>query len=79
MFEVVCKKSCFSRQFVKLIVKVYLVLHVGPTGTRNQDLRHSKNHFDGTTLMVVSELANEFPQKITFFEISTIVSICVKF
>ena len=33
------KKSCFSRQFVKLTVKVCLVLYIGPTVAQIQDLR----------------------------------------
>ena len=33
------KKSHFSRQFVKLKVKLCLILCASPTGTRNQDLR----------------------------------------
>ena len=39
MFGVICKKLRFSRQFMKLIVKLYLVLHAGPIETQNQDLR----------------------------------------
>ena len=37
IFEVVCKKSHFLRQYVKLMVKLCLVLHARPTGTQNQD------------------------------------------
>ena len=39
MFELICKKSCFSRQFVKLTIKACLILRVGPTETHNQDVR----------------------------------------
>ena len=39
MFEVVCKNSRFSRQIMKLIVKICLILGVWPTGTQNQDPR----------------------------------------
>ena len=39
MFGVVCSKSRFSRQLVNYQFECYLVLRVGPTGTRNQKLR----------------------------------------
>ena len=45
MFEVVCKKSYFSRQTMKLTIKVCLVLLVRPIGTRNQDLRALTDSF----------------------------------
>ena len=79
MFEVVCKKSHISRQTMKLIVKVCLVLHVGLAGTQNQALRPLPDLFRATNPMAISELTNEFPLKITFFKVSTIVSICMKF
>ena len=45
MFEIVCKKSHFSIQFVKLRVKVYIVLSVRPTRAQNQDLRSPPDLF----------------------------------
>ena len=79
MLEVICKKSYFSRQIVKLTVKVCLVLRAGQIGTRNKDLRPLRTRFDTTNLIIVSKLKNELLLKITFFEVSTIVSIYVKF
>ena len=40
---------------------------------------HHRTRFDATNPMVVSNLSNEPPLKITFFEVSLIVSIFVKF
>ena len=48
-------------------------------GTWNQDLRTPQTCFNAMNLMAVSKLENELPLKITFFEISSIVSICMKF
>ena len=45
IFEVICKRTHFSRQYVKLTVKVYLILCAEPTGTRNQDPRPLSNSF----------------------------------
>ena len=45
MFEVACKKSCFSRHFVKLIIRICLVLRARPIETQNQDLRPLSNSF----------------------------------
>ena len=45
MFDVDYKKSYFSKQFVKLTIKICLILRVGPTGTWNQDLRPFSNSF----------------------------------
>ena len=64
---------------MKVTVKVCLVLRAGPTETRNQDLRPLSDSFDAMNPMAVLELANEFSLKITFFEISIIVPIYVKF
>ena len=45
IFEVICKKSYFLRQIMKLTVKVCLVLHTGPIGTQNKDPRPLLNSF----------------------------------
>ena len=78
MFESFAKKLYFSRQSMKLIIKVCLVLCVGPIGIRNQDPKPLADSFDSTNSMTVLELTNKFPLKIMFFEVRTIVSICVK-
>ena len=45
MSEVVYKKSRFSKQTIKLTVKVCRILHTRPTGTQNQDSRSLLNSF----------------------------------
>ena len=40
---------------------------------------HSQTYFDTTNSMAILELANVLSLKITFFEVSTIISVCVKF
>ena len=45
IFEVVCKKSCFSRKTMKNANLTCLVLRVGPTGTQNRNSRPSLNSF----------------------------------
>ena len=69
MFGVVCKKTFFDTNYQKCQFNLASCLHVD----------HSQNHFDTTNLMSISDLANEFPLKIIFFEISLIVSIYMKF
>ena len=64
---------------MELTIKVFIVLRARPTRTRNQDWRHSQTRFNTMNSMAVLELANEFLLKIVLFEISTIVSIYVKF
>ena len=76
IFEIVCKKSHFQDNNFPIIC---LVLHASPKGTRNQNLRPISNLFWSHNPMTVSELANKFLLKITFFKISTIISIYVKF
>ena len=79
MFEVICKKVTFfeticeidSYKFTSFYVQGQLVLVI-----RIQD--HYQTRFNATNSMVALELANELPLKITFFEISNIVLICMK-
>ena len=69
-FEIVCELT------VKIFVAFYLQGQLG-LGIRIRD--YSRTCFDATNLMAVSDLANKLPLKIVFFEVSLIVSICVKF
>ena len=69
-FEIVCELT------VKSFTSFYMQGQLG-LGIRIRD--HSWTHLDATNLMIVSELANELLLKITFFEVSPIVSVCVKF
>ena len=64
---------------MKLEVKVSSVLCQGQIGTRIKISDHSQTRLDVINLMTVSKLANEFTLKIMFFEISIIVSVCIKF
>ena len=64
------KISHFSRQIVKLIVKVCLVLSVGPTETQSHDPRPLPESFHATNPMMVLKLANELLLKIVFFEVT---------
>ena len=40
---------------------------------------HFQTRFEATNSMAISELANELLLKIVFFDISYVVSVCVKF
>ena len=50
-----------------MLVKVCLILHVGPTGNQNHIRDHFQTHFNANP-MAILELANELPFKIIFFE-----------
>ena len=79
MVEVFAKKSHFSR----LIVKNASLTLPSFTCRVNWDselkTNYSQTRFDAKNPMLISYLANEFSLKIIFFEISLIVSICMKF
>ena len=68
MFEVICKKSHFLIQYVKLTIKICLVLHARPTRTLNQDPRSFLDSFRCTNSIAVLEFPNELPLKIVIFE-----------
>ena len=80
MFEVMYKKITFSRQSVELIVKSFASFFVkGQLGLRIKIRDYFWTRFDAMNPLVVSELTNELQLKITFFEVSPIVSMCIKF
>ena len=64
---------------MKLTVKVCLVLRAGQPRLQIRIRDHFRTRFDVMNSTVASKLANELPLKITFFEVSTIVSVSVKF
>ena len=74
MFEVIFKDNLWNwqLQFASFYVEGQLRLEI-----RIWD--YFWTHFDAMNLMTVSELENECPLEIVFFEVSTIVAICVKF
>ena len=51
----------------------------GQSGLRIRIRDHSQTFFGTSNAMAISNLTNELPLKITFFEVSLVVSICMKF
>ena len=79
MFGVFYKKSHFSRVSEIKSLNLALFCVYGKPRLKIRFRDHSWTHFDFTNLMAVSELTNELPLKIMFFEVSSIISIYVKF
>ena len=81
MLDVICKKKVkfFETNSQKCQFDFGMFCTQGQPGLRIRIRDYSRTHFDTANLIAVSNLSNEFPLKITLFEISSIVSICVKF
>ena len=79
MFDDVFKKSLFFRHTKKYQLKFASFYVQGQPGLRMRIWDYSRTRFDATNLIAVSELANELPLKIVFFDGNTIVLMCMKF
>ena len=73
------KSHFFRDKPWKISIKVCLVLCSGQPRFEIRIWEHFWTYFYTINPMMVLKLANELPLKITFFEVSTIVLVCVKF
>ena len=80
MFGFICKKkSRFSRQSINCQFNFTSFCMQGQPGLEIKIRDHFQTHFDSTNSMASLDLANEPPLKITFLEVSLIVSIYVNY
>ena len=78
MFGVVCSKSRFLRQLVNCQFDYCLFYVQGQPGLEISKRDHLRTRFDAMKAMTASKFQNESPLEITFFEVSSLVSIFVK-
>ena len=80
MFGAVCKKVAFFEINCENCQFKFASFYVqGQPGLKVEIRDHPQTCFDATNPMVTSDLENELLLKIMFFEVSSIVSIYVKF